>query len=80
MNRMRKEISKKIKMMKEDLHSIKVFKHDCCTLAVYQSKKSKNVLLLSTMHSAVKIGDDKKLLPKTVAFCNATKRGIDIVD
>ena len=77
---MRKEISKEIKMMKEDLHSTIVFNHDCCTLAVYQSKKNKNVLLLGTMHSAVKIGDDKKLLPKTVAFCNATNRGIDIVD
>ena len=32
------------------------------------------------MHSAVKIGNDKKLLPKTVAFYNATKERVDIVN
>ena len=73
MNRIRKEIPKEIKMIKEDLHSTKVFKHDYCTLTVDPGKKNKNLLLLSTMHPAVKIGDDNKLLPKTVAFCDATK-------
>ena len=80
MNRIRKEIPKEIKMVKEDLHNTKMFKHDCCTLIVYQSKKNKNVLLLSIINSAVKIGDDKIRLPKIAAFCNATKWGIDIVD
>ena len=60
-------------MIKEDLHSTKTFIHDCFTLNVYQDKKNKNVLLLSTVHPEVKIGDDNKLLPKTVAFCDATK-------
>ena len=57
-----------------------MLKHDCFTLTVYQGKNSKNALLLSTMHSAVKIGDNKKLLSKTVAFCNATKWEVDMVD
>ena len=72
-------ILKEIKMIKEDLHSTKVFKHDCCTLNVYQDKKNKNFSLLSTVHPAVKIGDDNKLLPKTVALCDATKWGIDML-
>ena len=65
--------------MKEDLHSTKVFKHDYCTLTVDPAKKNKNVLLLSTMHPAVKIGDDNKLLPKIVAFCDVTKWGVDML-
>ena len=73
MKLIRKAILKETKMIKEDLHSTKIFKHDCFTLNVYQDKKNKNVLLLSTVHPAVKIGDDDKLLPKTVAFCDATK-------
>ena len=79
MNLIRKAILKEIKMRKEDLHCTKMFKHDCCTLNVYQDKKNKKVLLLSIVHSAVKIGDDNKLLPKTVAFCDATKWGVDML-
>ena len=59
-NRIRKEIPQEIKKIKEDLHTTKVFKHDGCTLTVYQAKTTKNVLLLSTMHSTVDIGDDQK--------------------
>ena len=73
MKLIRKAILKETKMTKEDLHSTKMFKHDWFTLNVYQDKKNKNVLLLSTVHPAVKIGDDNNLLPKTVAFCDATK-------
>ena len=75
----KKAILKEIKMMKEDLHSTKVFKHDYCTLNVYQDKKNKNVLLLSTVHPAVKISDDNKLLPKLVALCDATKWGVEML-
>ena len=50
--------------MKEDLHSTKVFKYDSCTLIMYQGKNNKKVLVISTMHPAVTIDDDKKLLPK----------------
>ena len=59
MNRIRTEIPKEIKTMKVDLHSTKAFKHNSSTLTVYCGKKNKNVLLLCTMHSAVKIGNDK---------------------
>ena len=66
-------------MIKEDLHSTKVFKDEYFTLTVHQNKRNKNVLLLSTMHHAVKIDDDNKLLPKTVAFGNAKKWGADML-
>ena len=51
-----------------------------CTLTVYQVKTAKNVLLLSTMHSTVDIGDDRKSEPKTVTFYNSTKFGVDVVN
>ena len=79
-NRIRKEIPQEIKKMKEDLFTTKIFKHDCCTLTVYQAKTAKNVLLLSTMHSTVDIGDDRKSKPETVTFYNSTKFGVDVVD
>ena len=31
------------------------------------------------MHPAVKIGDDNKLLPKTMAFRDPTKWGVDML-
>ena len=54
--------------MKEDFHSTKVFKYDSCTLIMYQGKNNKKVLVISTMHPAVTIDDDKKLLPKQWHF------------
>ena len=79
-NRIRKEIPQEIKKTKEDLYATKVFKHDGCTLTVYQAKTTKNVLLLTTMHFTVDIGDDPKSKPKTVNFYYSTKFGADVVD
>ena len=79
-NRIRKEIPQEIKKMREDLYATKVFEHDGCTLTVYQAKPTKNVLLLSTMHSTVDIGDDREAKPETVKFYNSTKFGVDVVD
>ena len=78
-NRIRKEIPQEIKKIKEDLYTTKVFKHDGCTLTVYQPKITKNVLLFSTMHSIVDIGGDRKSKPETVNFYNSTKFGVDVV-
>ena len=78
MKPIKKAILKEIKMITEDLYSTKVFKHDCYALNVYRDKKNKNVLLLSTVHPAVKNGDDNKLLPKLVAFWDATKWVVDM--
>ena len=48
-NCIQKQILQEIKKIKEDLYTTKVFKHDGCTLTVYQAKTTKNVLLLSTI-------------------------------
>ena len=79
-NRIRKEIPQEIKNMKENLYSIKVFKHDGCTLTVYQGETTKNVSLLSTMHATVDTGDDRKSKPENVKFYNSTKFGVDLLD
>ena len=50
------------------------------TLTVYQSKPSKNVLVLSTAHRSVTIADGKKKLSETIVFYNATKYGVDVLD
>ena len=79
-NCIQKEIPKEIKKIKEDLYTTKVFKHYGCTLTVYQAKTTKNVLLLSTMHSTVDIDDDQKSKRETVNIYNSTKFGVDVVD
>ena len=78
--RIRKEIPQEIKKMKEDLHATKIFKHDGCTLTVYQAKTTKNVLLLSTIYVAVDTGDDRKFKLETVKFYNSTKFRVDVLD
>ena len=79
-NRIRKKIAQEIKKIKEDLYTTKVFKHESYTLTVYQAKTAKNVFLLSTMHSTVDIGGDRKSKPETVNFYNSTKFEVDVVD
>ena len=76
----RKEISQEIKKMNKDLYATKVFKPDCCTLTICQAKTAENVLLLTTMHSTIDIGDDRKSKPETVPFFNSINFGVDVVD
>ena len=57
-----------------------MLKHDDFTLTVYQGKKNKNVLVLSSQHSSVEIGTGEKKLPETIQFYNETKFGVDVVD
>ncbi|XP_034944888.1 piggyBac transposable element-derived protein 4-like [Chelonus insularis] len=55
---------------------------DCSTLMSYVPKKSKNVLLISTLHNDAVIdkstGDKKK--PEILSFYNVTKGAVDTVD
>jgi len=53
---------------------------DGATLRVYQGKVNKNVLLLSTLHSTIDMGTNRKQLPETVQFYNKTKCGVNILD
>ncbi|UYV66370.1 hypothetical protein LAZ67_4001477 [Cordylochernes scorpioides] len=52
------------------------------TLVSYVPKKSKSVILLSTMHSTMTIDEDTgdKMKPEIVTFYNQTKIGVDVVD
>ena len=80
MNRIRKEIPPEIKRSKESLYSSKILRHGNSTLTVYQGKRKKNVLLLSTVHQHVAIAGGTKQLPETVEYYNSTKYGVDILD
>ena len=53
---------------------------DGSTLTVYQGKDNKNVLFLSTLHSTIDIGTNRKKLTETVQFYNKTKCGVDNLD
>lgn len=55
--------------------------HECSALmAHYQTKRTRSVFLLSTMHSAPSTDDTDKRKPDVVHFYNANKVGVDTVD
>lgn len=83
MNKIRREIPNCLKKNSSDLHSTTILKKTDkpeCTLTVYQGKKNKNVIILSTLHPEVAVSKEGKKKPETVTFYNATKYGVDIVD
>ncbi|XP_015120075.1 piggyBac transposable element-derived protein 4 isoform X1 [Diachasma alloeum] len=55
---------------------------DECTLVSYVPKKSRNVLLLSSLHHDDKIDEEtgSRQKPEIMTFYNATKGGVDVVD
>ncbi|GFX42989.1 piggyBac transposable element-derived protein 4 [Trichonephila clavipes] len=66
----------KVKML---LYDAFLLGHDDITWIVYQGKTSKNVLLLSSLHPTVDIGNNHpKKLPETISFYNSTKSVVDI--
>ncbi|XP_068233497.1 piggyBac transposable element-derived protein 4-like [Palaemon carinicauda] len=79
-NRIRREIPISIRNTRDKQYSSQILKHNQCTLTVYQCKKNKNVLLLSTVHKKVGIGNDAKRTPDTISYYNNSKFGVDIVD
>lgn len=79
-NRSRKEVPDFVKKSRTELHETNLLIHDDVTLTIYQGKKTKNVLLLSTLHSNVTIGNDAKKLPESISYYNATKFGVDVLD
>ena len=46
---------------------------------VYQGKRKKNVLLLSTLHADATIADNQKKTPEAVKCYNDTKYGVYVV-
>lgn len=80
MNRVRREIPPEIKSLKAPLHETTVLKNKNLTLTVYQAKPSKNVLLLSSVHTNVSISTGPKKTPESIEYYNQTKYGVDVVD
>lgn len=80
MNRSRRELPPSTADTSDELYSTRLLKHDNFTLTVYRCKRSKNVLMMSSLHSCVSVGNDQKKIPETVAFYNSTKYGVDVLD
>ena len=71
----RRELSKLAKIAKDKMEcfSTIVYKSNNCTLTIYKTKPSKKVIILCTKYKYVKINNDRKRKPETVAYCNKTK-------
>ena len=66
--------------MRNEWFSSHIFQNNTTTLTVYQTKPTENVLLLSSMHHTVSIGNEPKKIPETVQNYNSSKYGIDVLD
>ena len=65
---------------KMTLFSSNLYKSENCTLTVYKSKPNVKVLLPSIKHTSIQVEDNYKRVPETIAFCNKTKFGVDVID
>lgn len=79
-NRIRREVPNPIKTSRECRYNTRILKNNDSTLTVYQGKPTKNVLLLSTIHRDVTIGEGMKKIPETIKYYNSTKFGVDVLD
>lgn len=79
-NKKRREVPADVKTAKETLHTTCALKSDNMTLTVYQGKKNKSVIVLSTLHSDIQIGGGENKKPETIECYNQTKYGVDVVD
>ena len=80
MKKFRREIPQEIKYCKYECFDSVILTNDACTLTVYQSKSSKNIIVMSSLHSTVNIENSPKKLPETIAYYNRTKCGVDILN
>lgn len=57
----------------------KILKYNRCIVTIYQGKRHKNVLLLSTLHDNLEVDSNHlKKEPETVTFYNSTEYGVDV--
>lgn len=54
--------------------------HEKVTMCSYVPKKNKAVILISTMHSDMAVGDDAKKKPDIINYYNKYKTGVDTMD
>lgn len=57
-----------------------LYKSNDFILTIYKAKTNKKVLILSSMHSSVKIEKSDTRIPKTIRFYNSTKFSVDVND
>ena len=79
-NKSRRELPEAVCKSKANLYDTKLLKTGNTTLTMYQDRKKKNVLILSTMHPSIEIGVNEKQTPETIKFYHETKYGVDILD
>lgn len=79
-NRKRREIPHEVKAAKGHRYSTVFLKNNDASLTVYQGKREKNVIVLSTMHPNITVGETEKRLPETIEVYNKNKAGVDSVD
>jgi hypothetical protein len=65
---------------KLDLHESQFYESGPTTLAFYQCKASKMVILLSTLHKGAGRSNDEKKKPDIVHYYNKNKCGVDLLD
>ncbi|KAJ8885623.1 hypothetical protein PR048_011821 [Dryococelus australis] len=81
LNRARWEIPSSVKHTPDPLHTNILLKSNDIVLTSYQGKGTKNMLVLSTLHTGVDIDQQtEKQIPEMIKFYNGTKYGTDIVD
>ncbi|GFW15867.1 hypothetical protein TNCV_4431411 [Trichonephila clavipes] len=78
MKRNRKDVLEFVKKVKTPLKDALLLEHADISLAVYQGKTRKKILLLSSLYLTVDIGTNHpKKLPETISFYYSTKFGVD---
>lgn len=65
---------------RREVHSTRFGFHEQLTMCSYVSKKSKAVLILSSMHHDDSIGEGEQKKPEMILFYNKTKGGVDTND
>ncbi|CAD1479152.1 unnamed protein product, partial [Heterotrigona itama] len=75
------ELPKIAKQKTNDLprFSSLLYKSSNCTLTIYKSKATRNVLL-SSKHNSINIEKNKRKLPESIAYYNNTKYDVDMTD
>jgi len=79
-NRARRELPSCANDTTSQRYSTQLLRQEGITLTVYRCKPSKNVVIMSTLHTSIAVGGDPKKIPESIAFYNSTKFGVDIVD
>nr|CAH7767135.1 unnamed protein product [Callosobruchus chinensis] len=76
------EVPQPVQSGDDAYYSTFLYKHNETLLTAYQSKRKKNVLILSSLHTTgCKVEQEtEKKKPETVEYYNKNKGGVDVVD